>query len=91
MEELKKALMTLLRREGIESAVLQNKAMIIWKEVVGEMIAKEATAEDIKHGTLVVRTTTPVWRNELVLRKGEIVKKLNNALGKRVIRDIKLI
>lgn len=91
MKELREILTALLRKEGLENAVLQNKALSIWRDVVGEAIADRATPEEIKHGTLVVRAETPVWRNELVFRKGEILQKLNNALGKQVIRDIKLV
>lgn len=59
--------------------------------MVGKAVAENTTAEEVKHGTLIVRVSTPVWRNELALRKGEILNKLNEALGKKVIRNIRLI
>ena len=91
MEDIKKVLNKLLKSTGIDKAVLQNRSLIIWNEVVGEAVSNNATAEEVKHGTLVVRVRTPVWRNELSLRKREILHKLNKALGEPVIKDIKLI
>ncbi|MFQ6673227.1 MAG: DUF721 domain-containing protein [Fidelibacterota bacterium] len=91
MESIKKALNTFLRTAGIERAVLQTKALLVWNEVVGEVVASNTFPEEVKHGTLVVRVKTPVWRNELSLRKREILHGINRALGKNVIKDIRLI
>lgn len=91
MEELKKSLETLLISTGIEKSILQNKALIIWESVVGGSISKNASPKEIKHGTLIVSTATPVWRNELIMKKDEILKNLNRALGKQVIKDIRFL
>ena len=91
MQELKAILDSVLKNAGIDKAVLQNKSLILWDEVVGDKIAEHTSAQDVKHGTLRVRVATPVWRNELALRKKEILKKLNNRLGKKVIKDIKWV
>lgn len=81
----------MLKNTGIEKAVLQNKAVFLWDEAVGEAIARNAQATEVKHGIVMIKASTPVWRNELVLRKREIVKNLNNLIGKRVIKDIRFI
>jgi len=39
----------------------------------------------------VVRTTTPVWRQELQFQKTTITKKLNKKLGQKVVKDIRFI
>ena len=91
MQRLGSVLESLLVKTGIQKPILQNKALFIWSEVVGETIAKNATAEEIKHGNLIVKTSTPVWKNELAIRKREILAKINKRLGQKVIRDIKLI
>lgn len=75
----------------MDKPVLQNRALVVWDEVVGEAIAKRAHPEEVKHGILVVRVDTPVWRNELSLKKNQILDALNQALGEPVIKDIRLI
>jgi len=91
MQKLGKAINSMLKSVGIDRAVQQNESLLIWEKVVGTAVAENTTAEEVKHGTLIVRVSTPVWRNELAIRKGEILNKLNDALGKKVIRDIRLI
>ncbi|MFQ6615323.1 MAG: DUF721 domain-containing protein [Fidelibacterota bacterium] len=80
-----------LRKAGLDRPVLQNRALVVWNDVVGEAVAKRTEPEEVKHGVLVVRVDTPVWRNELSLRKKEILEALNQALGERVIKDIRLL
>ena len=81
----------LIKSEGIEQPILQNKALINWEEIVGKQIAKHSTPEEVKHGVMVVRVETPVWRNELTLRKNEILEKLNKGSHTKIIQDIKFI
>ena len=91
MQQLGKAINSMLKSVGIDRAVQQNESLVIWEKVVGTTVAENTIAEEVQHGTLIVRVSTPVWRNELAIRKGEILNKLNDALGKKVIRDIRLI
>ena len=48
MEQLKSALNTALKREGLDSAVRQNKALFMWEEVVGKAVAKNCIPEEMK-------------------------------------------
>lgn len=91
MQDIKSVLDSFLRKTGLDKPVLQNRALVVWNDVVGDAVAKRTTPEEVKHGTLVVKVDTPVWRNELSLRKQEILKALNRHLGKQVINDIRLI
>ncbi|MDP6457434.1 MAG: DUF721 domain-containing protein [Candidatus Marinimicrobia bacterium] len=91
MQPLGKAIRSVLKSVGIDRAVLQNEALVVWEKVVGKAVAENTTPEEVKHGTLIVKVSTPVWRNELAMRKGEILEKLNDTLGKKVIRDLRLI
>ncbi|MCH2447337.1 MAG: DUF721 domain-containing protein [Candidatus Marinimicrobia bacterium] len=91
MEQLKSALNAALKREGLDRAVRQSKALFIWEEVVGRSVAKNCTPEEVKHGILIVRALTPVWRNEIAIKKKEILEKLNTKLGKETIKDMRVL
>ena len=91
MEQLKSALNTALKREHLEKAMRQNKALFIWEDVVGRSVAKNCTPEEVKRGILIVRALTPVWRNEIAIKKKEIVEKLNSKLGKKTIKDMRVL
>ncbi len=47
------------------------------------------TATRILQGVLFVHVKTSTWRNELTLRKKEIIDKLNIVIGINVVKDIK--
>ena len=91
MQHIGHAIEKLLRKAGLEKGVAQQNALFVWKEVVGKRVAENTTAEKIDHGVLMVRTTTPTWRQELQLQKTTIIKKLNKKLGKKVIKDVRFV
>ncbi len=63
--------------------------MLQWEFLVGEHIAKAATAVRIVKGVLLVKVKSSTWRNELNLRKQEIISTLNRGLGQDVVKDIR--
>ena len=91
MQELKSAINTFLKKVGLEKGVSQNKALLVWKEVVGEKVSQNTTPEKVESGTLYIKTSNSTWRQELVFKKTDIIKKLNNKLGKNTIKEIKFI
>lgn len=74
---------------GIKKRIDEYQAVIQWSSIVGDHIAKVSEATRIRQGVLFVRVSASTWRNELQLRKPEIMKKLNSALGQEVVKDIK--
>ena len=91
MQSLKQVLNIYLHKAGLAKGVAQNKAIQVWPEVVGKAVAENAKAESAEHGVLIVRTSTPTWRQELQFKKEEILKKLNNRVGKNTIKDIQFL
>lgn len=83
------ALGELVQSLGIKNKLQEYEAVLQWDAVVGDHVAKVATPTKIFQGVLLVRVKTSTWRNELNLRKREIIDRLNNALGATVVKDIK--
>ena len=83
------ALEELVQRLGIKQKLQEYEAVLQWDSVVGEHVARVATPAKIFKGVLLVRVKTSTWRNELTMRKKEIIDKLNKALGDAVVKDIK--
>lgn len=81
----------MLKRFGIDKAIAQNKALNIWNEIVGDTVAKNTQPDRVEHGVIIVKVSSPTWRQELYFKKKEIIQKLNNTIGKNVIRDIRFI
>jgi predicted nucleic acid-binding Zn ribbon protein len=74
---------------GLSDRLKRAEALEAWSEVVGEQIARISTAERIVGKKLFVHVENSAWRNELSLKKPEILRKLNAHLGGRYIDDIK--
>ena len=74
---------------GIKKKLEEYNAVVYWEKVVGERIAQMTTATHILQGVLFVHVKTSTWRNELTLRKKEIIDKLNNIIGINIVKDIK--
>ena len=91
MKPIKTVLNTFLFKTGLEKGVKQQQALILWPTAVGKQIAENTTAQDVKHGTLIVRAKNPAWAQELQLKKKEILSTLNSCLGKKTINDIRFI
>ena len=91
MQELKTAIKEFLKKAGLEKGVSQNKALLVWEEVVGDKVSQNTSPEKVESGTLYIKTSNPTWRQELVFKKIDIIKKLNNKLGKNTIKEIKFI
>ena len=78
-----------LRAQGLETPLQQKRLVEAWPEVMGEMIASYTQDLFIKNQTLHVRLTNPALRADLAMMRPEIVKKLNAAVGSKVLVDIR--
>ncbi len=91
MQSLKIAIDSMLKRFGIDNAIAQNKALNNWNEIVGDRVARNTQPDRVEHGVIIVKVSSPTWRQELYFQKKEILQKINNTIGKNVIRDIRFI
>jgi hypothetical protein len=60
----------------------------IWNDAVGDTIARNAQPEKIRQGTLFVKVSSPVWMQQLQYLKDTIADKINQTLGKEVVKNI---
>jgi len=59
-----------------------------WPKAVGPEISKQALPKFFRNGILFVETRHPVWTMELTGKRHLIKKRLNEALGSEVVREI---
>ena len=89
IKPIRSAITELVNGLGIQKKLQEYDAVVYWENVVGERIAQMTTATRILQGVLFVHVKTSTWRNELTLRKKEIIDKLNTVIGFDVVKDIK--
>ena len=61
-----------------------------WNTAVGPTIAARTMPESFGRGVLLVRTASPAWQNELMFLRADIIVKLNDLLGKSLVRELKV-
>jgi len=61
----------------------------LWESAVGEVIAKNTKPEAFKGKLLLVHVNSPPWMHQLQFLKKDIINKVNQALGKELVQDIK--
>ena len=91
MEKLNQSIKTLLNNHGLEKGVQQNTAVVVWDAVVGEKVSQNTKPISVEHGVITVSVSNPTWRQELLFKQQDIIKQLNNKLGKNTIKEIRLI
>jgi len=91
LEKLDTTIKNFLNKLGLTKNVNQNKAIVLWDEVVGEKISKNTEAISVEHGILTVTVSNPTWRQELVFKQQEIIKQLNTKLGQNTIKEVRFI
>lgn len=78
-----------LRREGLETPLMQKRVVDAWGEVMGKTISNYSGNKFIKNQTLFVKILNPALRQDLSMMRRKIVQRLNNHVGVQVIADIK--
>lgn len=78
-----------IKNYRIESDEGLSHVWSLWNDLVGEAIAKNAQPAAFKGKLLLVHVTSSTWMHQLQFMKEEIKEKVNNALGKNLIEEIK--
>ena len=91
MEHIAGALKKFIKKQGIEKEINQQKAVNVWAEAVGKRIKEHTEPVDVRFGVLTVKTSNPVWRQELQFQKKSIIDSINKRLKKTTIKDVRFI
>ncbi len=88
MPWISEALEEVIEQIGIRKSVLSNRARDVWKDAVGEIINENTILENIEKDRLIIVVSDDSWRQELSLRKKEIISKINELIGEEAIKEI---
>lgn len=77
-----------LREYGLESPLNQYRLLCQWENIVGANVAHLTKQIFVKNQTLYVEVSSPALRTDLMLKRKQLVCRLNQAVGAQVITDI---
>lgn len=83
-------LRNLLRKEGLETPLLQRRVIASWETVTGHVVADYTQEKFIKNQVLYVKISNPALRQDLSMMRSQLVRRLNEAVGASVISDVRI-
>lgn len=77
-----------LRNEGLETPLLQHRLIKGWPEVMGDTVAQYTGDICIYGNVLRVQIKSPALRQNLLMMRTEIAKKMNDFVKAQVIQEV---
>jgi predicted nucleic acid-binding Zn ribbon protein len=79
-----------MQKLGLKERLQESEVIGAWKALVGDFIAAHSAPVALHEGILYVRVLQPALHYELErVNKPEILRKLKQRFGARVIRDLR--
>jgi predicted nucleic acid-binding Zn ribbon protein len=74
---------------GYDANAPAARLLRVWAEAVPADVAQHAEPTDWRQGTLELTVASPVWAQQIALRKPEILAALKGALGAAAPTDLR--
>ena len=79
-----------VRANKLEKGLAEYRLIKSWNELLGIMVAKKTKSLYIRDRKLFVTLHSSVVRNELEMMKDDLIPRLNEAAGMKIIDDVVL-
>lgn len=90
VSKLKDLLGPVGKKLRIEDPVAAGALWKRWPQIVGDDVARNAEPTSLKEGVLRIRTSSPTWATEMSYLATDIRERVNKAVGKELVREIKI-
>lgn len=87
-ENIGNVLLRYLRQSQLETPLNEYRLIQAWADVVGAQVEQLTQNLRIYNQVLYVSLRSATIRNELQMRRSELIRKLNNKVGANVINNI---
>ncbi len=85
---ISEAIQQFLDQSRIKGDMQALQVQDAWEEIMGKTIARHTESIKIINDTLFITTHVAPLKQELIYQKEKIKLRVNEALGKNVIRDV---
>ena len=87
-QSLEEVIQDYLRESGWQQKLDEIKIITHWDKVLGPTLSKYVNEVFVKNNQLHIRLKSSALRQEISYRKSEVIKQINDSVGKEVIKDI---
>jgi|GEM_PF-1821195 predicted nucleic acid-binding Zn ribbon protein len=82
MNSVSSLLPAVLRQMHLSQDLTEELVLSLWKSAVGDVLARNAKPSRLHQSTLIISVPSPTWKQQLHALRFEILKKLEQVLGK---------
>lgn len=90
VEDISDVLNAFLRQNGLETPLLQRRLIDKWDELYPAAV-KYTGEKYIRNQVLFVKILSPALRQNLSMMRTDITQKLNDAVGAKIIIDVRFV
>ena len=88
LQRLGNVLQGILKKHNIFFDSEEQRLLEVWQKAVGPKISAQTRPDRLKRNTLFVKVSSSVWMQQLHILKQEIIEKINELLGKELIKNV---
>ena len=77
-----------LQKSKLKSGIQAVRIEEVWEELMGKTIAKYTDKIQMINGTLFISTQVAPLKNELLYQKEQIITRINEAMGEKVVKEV---
>ena len=85
------AIKAFLKKSKLKTGIQALQIEQVWAELMGKTIARYTDKIEIVNHTLFIRTNVGPLRQELMYQREKIIERVNEALGEKAIKDVKIM
>jgi predicted nucleic acid-binding Zn ribbon protein len=74
---------------GLEGVAMAHRIGELWEEIVGPQVALHCRPKGLRGAVLEIEVDSPVWSQQLQLRKTELLERLGERLGAEAPRELR--
>lgn len=89
MQKIEDILTTTIRNMGLQKKYNAQSVIVHWKKIVGDDIANHTYPVLVQSGILLIAVNNSVWCHHLSMMKDNIISKINDFIGEKLILDIR--
>ena len=88
IQSLGSAIKDYLKDQKLDGKMAEIEAVNSWESIIGKQIARATSSIYIKDGTLYVHLKSSIVRNELFMMRNDIIRVMNQRIGREVVKAI---
>ena len=87
-KSMRELLPLLIQEMGWEPGLNEARVSALWDELLGPSVATATYRKQLKEGKFYVKLNSSVVRSYILTEKKNIMIKINEAMGKRVVTEL---